>query len=313
MLGPMNWFLLSISAALCWAAGSTLVKKGFETVPPLWNNIINNALTILVYIPAAFILTGSRTFSFHSFFYVAAASLLYQIFYYAISKGQISLTGTLVAGYPIFTILLAYIFISERLLLLQYIAVALVILGGIIIALPSHKRSRLTGASTAVNGNSNSAKNEAAHGETGEGKKHQTWILWGITGAAFLGTGDFFAKFAIDRDGIFSYLIIIVLISNLYSGLNYAVDVKNRPVPKNIFKNILPTFSGLLLNLFGFVFLLLAFSKGKASLVAPVSSVYPAITVTLAVRFLKEKVSLFQGFGIAFIVLGLIAVGITAG
>ncbi|MCD6122352.1 MAG: EamA family transporter, partial [Spirochaetales bacterium] len=107
----MSWFLLSISAALCWAAGSTLVKKGFETIPPLWNNIINNALTIFLYIPAAFIVAGHKTLSFHSFLFVAAASLLYQIFYYAISKGQISLTGTLVAGYPVFTILLAHIFI----------------------------------------------------------------------------------------------------------------------------------------------------------------------------------------------------------
>ena len=290
----MSWFLLSISAALCWAAGSILVKKGFETIPPLWNNIINNALTIFVYIPAAFIVAGHKTLSFHSILFVAAASLLYQIFYYSISKGQISLTGTLVAGYPVFTILLAHIFISERLSLLQYTAVALVIAGGIIIALPQKKPQSKKSGTTAIT-------------------EHKTWIIWGITGAAFLGTGDFLAKFAIDRDGIFSYLIIIVFISNLYSVLNYAADIKNRPIPKNIFKNILPTFSGLVLNLSGFVLFLLAFSKGKASLVAPVSSVYPAVTVVLAVRFLKEKVSLIQVLGIGFIVLGLITVGITAG
>ncbi|NOY08660.1 MAG: EamA family transporter [Spirochaetes bacterium] len=292
----MNWFTLSLSAALCWSTGSILVKKGFKNIPPLWSNIINNALTVIIYIPAAFIIgSGSGVLTFGSLLYIALASLLYQIFYYSISKGQISLTGTLVAGYPVITILLAHLFLGERLMTLQYLAIVLVLAGGISIAFPEKKAGKpAEGIRTPVlNG--------------------RAWVLWGILGAVFLGTGDFLAKFAIDRDGIFSYLILIVPVSNLFSGVNYAVDIKNRPLPEEMLKHIIPTLSGLILNLFGFVLLLLAFNTGKASLVAPVSSVYPAVTVLLAVRFLKEKITLTHILGIVLIILGLIMVGITAG
>jgi bacterial/archaeal transporter family protein len=42
-----------------------------------------------------------------------------------------------------------------------------------------------------------------------------------------------------------------------------------------------------------------AMQKGKASLVAPVTSLYPALTVILAVIFLKEKLNKVQLCGLA--------------
>jgi drug/metabolite transporter (DMT)-like permease len=42
----MIWFPLALSAAVCWAVGAVLVKRGFSSVPPLWNNVINNALSL---------------------------------------------------------------------------------------------------------------------------------------------------------------------------------------------------------------------------------------------------------------------------
>jgi uncharacterized membrane protein len=54
---------------------------------------------------------------------------------------------------------------------------------------------------------------------------------------------------------------------------------------------------------------LLAFDYGPISLISPVSSVYPALLVLLAVRFLKDKVNLIQGIGIGVITGGLVAIG----
>ena len=49
-----------------------------------------------------------------------------------------------------------------------------------------------------------------------------------------------------------------------------------------------------------------AFSVGQASLVAPVSSIYQAITVVLALIFLKETMTKFQFSGILSIILGIL-------
>jgi len=52
----MTWFFLTLGAALCWGIAQVLIKKGFDHLSPLWNNIINNALTLFIWIlPVLFI------------------------------------------------------------------------------------------------------------------------------------------------------------------------------------------------------------------------------------------------------------------
>ena len=286
----MNWFFLSITAALCWAIGSVLVKKGFENISPLWNNVISNFLAIFVYIPAAFLLGEStHKLTLSTLPYIAIASLLYQVFYYAISKGQISLTGTVVASYPVITIILSHIFLHERLTPLQYMGILLIISGGILIAMPQ----------------------KTDPGEKILHTKHAVWLLWAIFGAVSLGTGDFLAKVAVDRSGIFNYLTTIAIVANFYSVFNYLLDKPNRNFPKRVLSYFSITVSGLLLNLIGFVSFLYAFKIGKASLVAPISSVYPAITAAVAVQFLHERVTKLHIIGIGMTVSGLIAIGLS--
>ena len=60
----------------------------------------------------------------------------------------------------------------------------------------------------------------------------------------------------------------------------------------------------------GTLLFILAFDYGKVSLIAPVSSIYPAIIALLAVRFLGEKITIKQGTGIGVIVSGLVLIGL---
>jgi transporter family protein len=59
----------------------------------------------------------------------------------------------------------------------------------------------------------------------------------------------------------------------------------------------------------GLVTFYLALERGKASLVAPVVGVYPAIVALLAVAFLSERVSAIQAVGVALAVVGIVLVG----
>jgi drug/metabolite transporter (DMT)-like permease len=283
----MLWFPLSFCAAVFWAVGHVFLKKGFDHVSPLWNNILDKLVSLLLWIPVVLFLSG---FSITPpppavVGIIILASGLYLFFFYAISRGQISLTGTIVAGYPLFTVLLSYFFLGEKLTALQYLGIALILTGDIVVALPDGGK-----------------KLKGARGE-------HLWILWGFIGAAALGVGDFLTKVSINRIGAYSHIFWMALISNAVVGCNYLVDRRNRPAPPLFQRRALPSLVGIVINLAGALLFLLAFDYGKVSLIAPVSSTYPALMALFAVKFLHESVSLKQGAGIAVAIIGLVLVG----
>lgn len=281
----MIWFPLALSAALCWAVGAVLVKQGFTTVPPLWNNIVNNVLALLIWIPVVLVLSKSRINlpSIRVFFTILAASVLFQFFYYSLSRGQVSLTGTVIAIYPMITILLSYLFLGERLSRLQYLSVGLILVGGVAVAFPNKKQVLHTDG--------------------------LSWLPWGLAGAFCLGTGDFLSKSSINQIGSYSHIFFLSLVAIGLSGINYIIDKPNRPLPRFFARSFLPSFVGIFLHLVGALCFLLAFDYGPVSLISPVSSVYPALLALLAVRFLKDKINLIQGIGIGIITGGLVSIG----
>jgi drug/metabolite transporter (DMT)-like permease len=284
----MVWFPLALSAALLWAAGGILVKKGYAGVSPLWYNILNNLLALVVWLPAAMALSGFRLPlpPWWILLVILSAALLYQVFYYSMSKGQVSLTGTIIAGYPLFTILLTHLFLGERLAGWQYGGVALLLAGGVLVALP---RRLEPGAA-----------------------RDLSWALWGLLGAASIGTGDFLSKLSVNRVGPYANLFFLAILNNATSGLNYLLDRKNRQPPRFASRSFLFSMLGIVVHLLGALGFLVAFGFGPASLVSSVSSIYPVLLALLAVIFLRERITWRHAGGIAAIVAGLTLVGLAA-
>jgi transporter family protein len=282
----MTWFLFSILAAVFWAVGQVLVKKGFEAIPPLYNNIFSNTVILFTHIvPVLFLSRFSIvTPPLSIFVVIVVQAAFFHTFYYAISKGEVSLTATVVAVYPVFTILLSHLILHETLSLLQLSGVGIVIAGVVLVALPDRAAS--------------------------ENVRHTSWIVWGLACSVLMGTGDFMAKFSIDRIGSYSHIFFLALISNPMGAVNYLIDKKARRLPALSGKKALPTLLGITIVSVGTLLFLIAMGRGKASLIAPVSSIYPAIITVLAVRFLGERITPRQGAGIGAIVLGLVLVGI---
>jgi transporter family protein len=288
----MLWFPLAFGAAILWSFGLILLKKGFLHVPPLWTNILDKGLSLFILIPAALILNGFRVTLPRPpvFGIIFITSPLYLFWLYAISKGQISLTGTIVAGYPLFTVLLSFFFLGEHLNIVQYAGIALILTGDVIVAMPDKISSGSLRSSERT-------------------RRDYAWVLWGLVGAVTLGIGDFLSKFSINRIGAHSHLFWLSIISNFVVSINYLIDKPNRPLPPLFGRSGLYAILGLVVNLFGALLFFLAFDYGEVSLIAPVSSVYPAFTALMAVRFLHEKISFRHGMGIGLAILGLILIG----
>ncbi|OHD27801.1 MAG: hypothetical protein A2064_02725 [Spirochaetes bacterium GWB1_66_5] len=287
-MGGMVWFPLALGAALLWAVGGILVKKGYSGVTPLWYNIINNLLALVLWVPAALALNGFRMPlpPWWILLAILAAAVIYQVFYYSMSKGQISLTGTIVAAYPLFTILFSHLFLGERLAGWQYGGVALILLGGVLVAMPR----RLAPGTV----------------------RDLSWVLWGVLGAASIGTGDFLSKFSVNRIGPYANLFFLALLNNATSGFNYLLDRENRQPPRFASRSFGFCLMGIVVHLVGALGFLIAFGFGPASLVSSVSSIYPAFLVLLAVVFLHDRITWRHAGGIGTIIAGLVLIGLAA-
>ena len=81
-------------------------------------------------------------------------------------------------------------------------------------------------------------------------------------------------------------LVAIIVWSTVSKGLDYDL------------RGITPAFLTGVIGYLGMLFFLNAVSVGKVSVIASLTSVYPALTVILAVILLKEKISYIQYIGI---------------
>jgi transporter family protein len=129
------------------------------------------------------------------------------------------------------------------------------------------------------------------------------WGLWSLT-----------SKMAIDRIGagdIFAFYVISSLTAPLMYGWFRSVhptSLKSENPTRNAW---LLGGVGLALNVTGAFAYSFALGDGSASLVVPISSSYPLITIVLAVALLRERLAKFHLAALALIVVGLVMIGLT--
>lgn len=276
----MDWLLPVISAAIFWGIGQTFIKRGLSCVPPLVSNLFATFFALIIDIP--FALIGGVRWEYFPLILVFGllANFPSFIFPYIIEKTKISLTGTILASYPIFTVILAMVFLKETLNVFQAIGILTIIIG--IFLVVSIKRERF---------------------------KIETWLLWSILGAFLMGFGYFVGKFAIGRFDLYSFIMASTL-ANIPCMIVLSI-LDSRPIKLKGERGLLIySILGNGMMPIGLLFLYIALSKGSASLVSPVSSIYPAITVLLAYLFLKERISKINFIGILTICLGIVLVSL---
>ena len=130
-------------------------------------------------------------------------------------------------------------------------------------------------------------------------------IILGLTGALCWGGADFAARFASRRVGAFRTLFYM----QFFGFLVLSVYLKFRG---GFFDGIAPgwhpwalaALAGVL-NMVASLSLYYSFEIGVMSIVAPVSSAYPALTVTLAIMS-GERITPLRGGGLAVTLLGVI-------
>lgn len=280
------WFSLSIIASVLWAVGIVLVKKGFENISPLWTNIISYSVRSVIWIPTVLFLSNFQlsSISAKNLLIITLAATGYTTLHYALSKGKVALSGTVVSLYPIFTIALAYLFLDERLSSLQLLGVLVVMIASLFLAIPKNLDIKSI--------------------------KNIDWFWWGSLAAVSIGSADFITKFSTNEIGAHTNIFYLAIISILLTIPLYLIDVKGRSLPKFSLKKFFPTTLGNIILWIGSLLFFLAFDYGDVSLITPVSATYPAIMVLLAMIFLKEKLFRNQVVGIVLAIAGVFLVSL---
>lgn len=278
--------IYGLAASLFFALGFTSLKRSFAEFPPSVAFFFDMIFGILIWIPFSLIIGFDVADLKVVLPYALVSAVLSEAFvFYVLSKGEISITGTIFASYPIYTILFAILFLGERLQPIHWLFVAIAIFGTILASLPEKI--------------------------TREEIRKKQYILWALAGATAVGLSDTISKGSIDKTSAAAFLFALAFMQIPISLIYLRLEKEN---PSHILKFIKQpdkykfSIFGSLFNVLGLVCLWLAFENTLASIASPLTAAYPGIMIILAVLFLKEKPRIVEIIGLLLIMIGVLGI-----
>ncbi len=132
--------LFSIGAAACWGAGVVLYKQLGERLPPVALNLYKNAIVIAAMIPTVLLVHGTALPQFTNWQValtllsgVLGISVADTLYFKALNTLGAGRTGVLGNLFSPMVILLSFLFLGERLTLLQFSGFLLVMFGVLLV------------------------------------------------------------------------------------------------------------------------------------------------------------------------------------
>ena len=206
----------------------------------------------------------------------------YLFFFKGFETGNVSIIAATMNLWAVFTMLFAFIFMGQRLSVLQTLGVLMIILGA---TLASLNWSEITNQRFQLS----AGVKEAAFGAFFFG------IFWNISEIISEKVGWLLTTLFI-KSGIILFLLVFSLPAKQGIGLT-KVSAKTKTII--LLMGVIEAGAVALVNY--------GLTIGDAILITPIASALSIVTIVLAVVFLKDKISKPQGFGIVMAVAGIIA------
>jgi len=288
----VNGITAAIYASFVLAVGEASMKKSFREFPPSVAFLFAALLGAVMWVPLA-LLSGGTFAHFVSVlpFALVSAVLSEAFYFFALSKGQLSITAILLSSYPIYTIGFSYIINHERLSGLEALFVSVAIFGTLLSALPAKL-------------------------EKGRSLRRLGAWLWPISAAVAAGFSDTISKTIINQTSSFDFLLALA-VAQLPVAVAYLwlENQRLQPVVKAIVKRPSDYFHaivGAVLSTAGVALLWISFNTTLASIASPIIATSGALIVLIATLFMDERMTWKNGLGVSLVfvaVLGLSSVG----
>lgn len=206
----------------------------------------------------------------------------YLFFFKGFEKGNVSIIAATMNLWAVFTMFFAFAFMGQRLTIIQTLGVFMIISGAMLASIDwTSLKNQTLRLSLGVR--------EAIFGAFFFG------VFWNISEIISEEIGWLLATFLV-KVGIVIFLLIFSLITRQGIGL------KSSPFMTNIAILLMGVIEVAAVTLVNY-----GLTIGDAILITPIASALSIVTITLAVIFLKDKISKLQGTGILMAIFGIIA------
>ena len=281
------WLGPTLGAMFAWGIAQGLVKKYVGEVPParfcLYYAIANALVTMTFWYfkgtPDVFA-EANREFLIYGLGAYLLDGVAWIFYYQSIVYGPISIVGTLSAAYPAITILLARGLLNEKLSTAQYVGVFAVLAGCLMLAYTPK--------------DPNAPPDAKKTQKRWMGFAGAALLIWGVNGVIIKKAYSFTGA----SEGNMALFIAIGGMCTLgVYGFLYGRKGATHGMARSFGPMAMMALGGLLATI--------AYSKGPASVVTPLSGAYPVITLTFAVLILKERLTRLHWAAIASILVGM--------
>lgn len=284
----MTGIIFAVLCAIFIAFSQITLRKSYREFPPSVAFLFDAFFGLLIWIPLAIFMgiSGAVNWGQAIFFAFISAILSEAIVFYALSHGELAITTTILATYPVYTVVFSRLINREILSFPVMICVFLAITGSVMASMSK---------------------------TVYEGKmKINKKFMWPFIAAICIGLSDTISKTYINSSGDFSFLFALGFVQ-IPVALAY-IRIEHQSLTAS-FRGAFEKFSlykfallGGLFNIIGTGFLWLSFSFIPTSIASPVTGTSGALTVLLSRFILKEKISVKKYIGIALAFTGIIGI-----
>ena len=284
----MFGIIFAILCAIFVAFSQIALRKSYKELAPSIAFFFDSLFGLFIWVPLALFMgiSGNVSWTEAIFFAVISAILSEAIVFYALSRGELAVTATILATYPVYTIIFSRVLNSEIVSTQLLMFIALAILGSIICSLPEKAGK--------------------------ENFKYSASIIWPFVAAICIGLSDTISKGYINKSNDFSFLLSLGIVQ-IPVAIAY-LRIEKQSISKSIsgvikkFNDYKHALIGGLFNIIGTGFLWLSFSYTEASIASPITASNGALTVLLSRILLKEKIIPRKYIGILMAFIGVIGI-----
>jgi len=293
------WLTPTLAATFFWGIAQGLVKKYIGEVPParfcLYFAVANAIVNVLFWASQdapPILAPEGRMFLMLGLLAYVLDGIAWIFYYQSIVYGPISIVGTLSAAYPALTVILANRFLGESLSPYQVAGVICVIAGCLGLAYsppdPSKKKTQARWMPLAG----------------------IALLIWGVNGTIIRYAYAYYGENESNIANEANLALMIAVGGLLTLGVyGFLFGRKGAMSGKEWTRSFLPMATMAL----GGLMAAIAYKKGPASIVSPLSGAYPIVTLGFAWAVLKERPTILHWFAIAAILAGFVLTTIGAG
>ena len=287
----MSGVVTAIYASFFLALTQGSLKKSFKELEPSVAFFFGALFGLLLWIPVALFFGVTIGHIWLAFPYAIISAILSEAFYFfALSKGQLSITSILISSYPIYTIIFSYFINHERLSIYQLLFISITILGTLLSTLPSKlslSDLRKSGA-----------------------------VLWPISAAVAIGLSDSLSKKVINATADFSFLFSLALIqvpvAFAYLRIEKQSAIMSLQRTMHHFKHYKNAILGSLFSIVGTGLLWVSFSYTLASIASPITATSSVLLVLLAIVFMDEHLTLKNILAFLMVFIGIMGISLVS-